>query len=155
MFFRIFRLGLAGWIAVSWAKLQLGAEWRSFPATAHFLHSDNSQGKFTEIINFRPTVQGKVKLKSLTLWKILIVLFIQIGNLANDGYKLGRQSSTCSREPQDIFGSGGGCGLFRYGGPTAPFIHIAMAFCLLIPKLLMEAKMIQAGFLPQGSFTWR
>ncbi|KAH1005560.1 hypothetical protein HUJ04_006520 [Dendroctonus ponderosae] len=81
------------------------------------------------------------------------VTILKIGNLANDGYKLGRQSSTCSREPQDIFGSGGGCGLFRYGGPTAPFIHIAMAFCLLIPKLLMEAKMIQAGFLPQ-EYVW-
>jgi len=56
----------------------------------------------------------------------------------------------CSREPTDVLSNGGNCGLFRYGGPTAPFIHIAMAFCLLIPKVLMEAKMIQAGFLSQG-----
>ncbi|XP_050303784.1 protein tincar [Anthonomus grandis grandis] len=77
------------------------------------------------------------------------VTILKVGNLANDGYKLGRQTSMCSREPSDILGTGGSCGLFRYGGPTAPFIHIAIAFCLLIPKLLMEAKLIQAGVLPQ------
>ncbi|XP_066245516.1 protein tincar isoform X2 [Euwallacea similis] len=81
------------------------------------------------------------------------VTILKIGNLANDGYKLGRQTSMCSREPTDVLGSGANCGLFRYGGPTAAFIHIAMAFCLLIPKVLMEGKMIQAGFLSQD-FIW-
>ncbi|CAG9772839.1 unnamed protein product [Ceutorhynchus assimilis] len=81
------------------------------------------------------------------------VTILKIGNLANDGYKLGRQTSTCSREPTDALAVSGGCGLFRYGGPTAPFIHIAIAFCLLIPRLLMEAKLIQAGFLPQD-YVW-
>lgn len=76
---------------------------------------------------------------------------LQIGNLANDGYKIGRQMGTCSKEPPELLKSGG-CGLFRYGGPTAPFIHIAISFCLLIPKLLMEAKLIEAGFLSQGKY---
>ncbi|XP_018563624.1 protein tincar isoform X2 [Anoplophora glabripennis] len=78
----------------------------------------------------------------------LAVAILKIGNLANDGYKLGRQMGTCSKESPEILKSGG-CGLFRYGGPTAPFIHIAISFCLLIPKLLMEAKLIEAGFLAQ------
>ncbi|KAG5889821.1 hypothetical protein JTB14_023147 [Gonioctena quinquepunctata] len=53
------------------------------------------------------------------------VAILKVGNLANDGYKLGRQMGTCSREPPEIMKSGGGCGLFRY------------------------ARLIEAGFLPQ------
>ncbi|KAL1505371.1 hypothetical protein ABEB36_004954 [Hypothenemus hampei] len=81
------------------------------------------------------------------------VTILKIGNLANDGYKIGRQTSMCSREPSDILGNSSHCGLFRYGGPTAPFIHVAIAFCLLVPKVLLEAKMIRAGFLSQD-YVW-
>ncbi|XP_023017809.1 transmembrane protein tincar isoform X2 [Leptinotarsa decemlineata] len=85
----------------------------------------------------------------LLLPVFMYVAILKVGNLANDGYKLGRQMGTCSKEPPEIMKSGAGCGLFRYGGPTAPFIHIAISFCLLIPKLLMEARLIEAGFLSQ------
>ncbi|XP_017779242.1 PREDICTED: protein tincar-like, partial [Nicrophorus vespilloides] len=78
------------------------------------------------------------------------LLVFQIGNLANDGFKLGRQLSTCSRErPKDALGDDGGCGVYRNGGPTGAFLHIVIAFCLLLPKLLMEARLIEAGLLPQ------
>ncbi|KAJ8978441.1 hypothetical protein NQ317_017644 [Molorchus minor] len=86
----------------------------------------------------------------LLLPMFLAVAILKVGNLANDGYKLGRQMGMCSKESPELLKSGG-CGLFRYGGPTAPFIHIAISFCLLIPKLLMEAKLIEAGFLDQVS----
>ena len=77
---------------------------------------------------------------------------LQIGNLANDGFKLGRQLSTCSKEPaKEVLASNGSCRLFRHGGPTAPFVHLMIAFCLLVPKLLMEARLIEAGFLSQGA----
>ncbi|XP_065155259.1 protein tincar-like isoform X2 [Atheta coriaria] len=79
----------------------------------------------------------------------------KIGNLANDGFKLGRQLSTCSREkPADTLEGDGGCGLFKHGGPTAPFLHLVIAFSLLLPKLLMEARLIEAGLLPQESI-WK
>lgn len=71
--------------------------------------------------------------------------------------KLGRGLSTCSRDPaSSLLGagapgrSGDGCGLWRHGGPTAPFLHMITALCLLLPKLLMEARLIEAGFLPLG-----
>lgn len=79
----------------------------------------------------------------------------QIGNLANDGHKLGRHMSVCSRDtPYVLREDGGGlvgsCHLFRHGGPTAPFVHLVIAFCLLVPKLLMEARLIEGGFLAEG-----
>lgn len=40
--------------------------------------------------------------------------------------------------------------LWQHGGPTAPFLHLVIAFCLLLPKVTMEAKLIEAGFLSQG-----
>lgn len=71
--------------------------------------------------------------------------------MANDGFKLGRQLSTCSREPpSESSGNSGACSLWKHGGPTAPFLHLVIGFSLLLPKLLMEARLIEAGLLPQG-----
>ncbi|XP_044262626.1 protein tincar-like [Tribolium madens] len=86
----------------------------------------------------------------LLLPLFLVATLFKIGNLANDGFKLGRQLSTCSKEPaNEILTNNGSCRLFRHGGPTAPFVHLVIAFCLLVPKLLMEARLIEAGFLSQ------
>lgn len=71
--------------------------------------------------------------------------------MANDGFKLGRQLSTCSREPPSESSSNSdACSLWKHGGPTAPFLHLVIGFSLLLPKLLMEARLIEAGLLPQG-----
>lgn len=143
---------------------------------------------------------------------LLGAAFLKLGNLANDGVKLGRHLSACSRDPPSslltnnpdhskyIFplffplppfisfpalkrrnaGSGGGRGgwgggmftrgqsrtrhddsvgqftglannLWRHGGPTAAFVHLCTAMCFLLPSLLMEARLIHAGFLPKGN----
>ena len=39
---------------------------------------------------------------------------------------------------------------WHHGGPTAPFIHLVSAFCFIIPKVFMEAKLIEVGFLANG-----
>lgn len=70
--------------------------------------------------------------------------FLQVGNFANDGVKLGR-CSTMEGLP-----GGSKCSLWRHGGPTAAFVHLVVAFSLLVPKLVMEARLIEAGYLPQG-----
>lgn len=41
--------------------------------------------------------------------------------------------------------------LWRHGGPTAAFVHLCTAMCFLLPSLLMEARLIHAGFLPKGN----
>lgn len=40
--------------------------------------------------------------------------------------------------------------LWLHGVPTAPFLHLVAAFCLLLPRTLMDATLISAGFLPKG-----
>lgn len=40
--------------------------------------------------------------------------------------------------------------LWLHGVPTAPFLHLVAAFCLLLPRTLMDATLISAGFLPRG-----
>ncbi|KAF6217352.1 hypothetical protein GE061_001706 [Apolygus lucorum] len=81
---------------------------------------------------------------------------IKVGNLANDGFKLGRNLSACGVEPEDSLAGGpGGCrSLWRHGGPTGPFLHLAISFCLLLPNLLMQARLIQADFLPRD-YVWK
>ncbi|KAM7359299.1 transmembrane protein tincar isoform 2-T2 [Cochliomyia hominivorax] len=39
--------------------------------------------------------------------------------------------------------------LWTHGGPTAAFIHILIAFCLLLPRLLLESRVIENGLLPR------
>ncbi|XP_071448512.1 protein tincar isoform X2 [Hetaerina americana] len=90
----------------------------------------------------------------------LFAAVFKVGNLANDGYKHGVQLDACSRDPSGLsLGGGGGGGgllgsLWTHGGPTAPFLHLVSAFCLLLARLIMEARLIQAGFLPKDAI-WR
>lgn len=41
--------------------------------------------------------------------------------------------------------------IWTHGGPTAAFVHIVIALCLLIPRLLIESKLIENGNLPRGT----
>ncbi|XP_063223104.1 protein tincar [Bacillus rossius redtenbacheri] len=89
----------------------------------------------------------------------LVAALFKVGNLANDGFKLGRHLSACTADPPGpaAGGAGGGGivrGLWRHGGPTAPFLHLAAAFCLLLPRLLLEARLVHAGLLPKEAI-WR
>ncbi|KAK9890752.1 hypothetical protein WA026_012100 [Henosepilachna vigintioctopunctata] len=98
---------------------------------------------------------GLVGAAVLLLPIFFVCAVFKVGNLANDGFKLGRQIGMCSKEPPaEVLSHGGRCSLFKHGGPTAPFVHLVMAFCLLLPKLLMEAKLIEAGFLSQ-EWIWK
>ncbi|XP_008202989.1 protein tincar isoform X3 [Nasonia vitripennis] len=92
---------------------------------------------------------------------LLAAACLKLGNLANDGIKLGRQLSTCSRDPPTSSllnaanpDTGVANNLWRHGGPTAAFVHLCTAMCFLLPSLLMEARLIHAGFLPKDA-VWR
>ncbi|XP_055853102.1 protein tincar [Episyrphus balteatus] len=90
---------------------------------------------------------------------ILLPLFFtsavfKVGNLANDGVKLaGLTEKRCSLSPHDglVEEARGGTlrALWTHGGPTAAFIHILIAMCLLLPRLLLEARIIENGLLPR------
>ncbi|KAI8121868.1 Protein tincar [Lucilia cuprina] len=79
----------------------------------------------------------------------------KVGNLANDGIKLGSAAKErrCSMTPHDGLEeeSRGGTlrTLWTHGGPTAAFIHILIAMCLLLPRLLLEGRVIENGLLPR------
>ncbi|KAK0083479.1 hypothetical protein PV326_006708 [Microctonus aethiopoides] len=90
----------------------------------------------------------------------LAAAFLKLGNYANDGVKLGRHTSTCTRDPPSSLlsnapdGTGLASSLWKHGGPTAAFVHLCTAMCFLLPSLLMEARLIHAGFLPKDAI-WR
>ncbi|EDW38412.1 GL12576 [Drosophila persimilis] len=73
----------------------------------------------------------------------------KVGNLANDGIKLatGARERRCTLAPHDGLEeeSRGGTlrALWTHGGPTAAFVHILIALCLLLPRLLLEARIIE------------
>ncbi|XP_023246352.1 protein tincar [Copidosoma floridanum] len=96
----------------------------------------------------------------LLLPLLLAAAFLKLGNLANDGIKLGRHVSTCSKDPPSALlnnnadSNGLVHNLWRHGGPTAAFVHLCTAMCFLLPSLLMEARLIHAGFLPKDAI-WR
>nr|CAH7721512.1 unnamed protein product [Callosobruchus chinensis] len=136
IWYGLFCTGLQGYAAYKCLKRVLGYSMLAWPQGLPYVELNCSLGLTGAAFLLLPI--------------FISVAVLKVGNLANDGYKLGRQMGTCSREPPELSKGGGGCGLFRYGGPTAPFVHIAIAFCLLIPKLLMEARLIQAGFLSHG-----
>ena len=72
---------------------------------------------------------------------------------ANDGYKLGYKLSACAMDPPSILASRSGGfarSAWHHGGPTAPFIHVVTAFCFVLPKIFMEARLVDVGFLSQG-----
>ncbi|KOC70395.1 Protein tincar [Habropoda laboriosa] len=90
---------------------------------------------------------------------LLGAAFLKLGNLANDGVKLGRHLSACSRDPPSSLLTNNpdhslANNLWRHGGPTAAFVHLCTAMCFLLPSLLMEARLIHAGFLPKEAI-WR
>jgi len=78
----------------------------------------------------------------------------KVGNLANDGIKLSARKGTCSSEQPVIFEDDGNSSTMRslwmHGVPISVFIHIITALCLLLPHLLLEAKLIQNQHLPKG-----
>ena len=83
-----------------------------------------------------------------------ISFMFKIGNLANDGYKLGFQISACAMDPPSVLAQSSGFvrNAWHHGGPTGPFIHLVSAFCFIIPKIFMEAKLIEVGFLAEGKY---
>ncbi|XP_070155335.1 protein tincar isoform X3 [Polyergus mexicanus] len=90
---------------------------------------------------------------------LLGAAFLKLGNLANDGIKLGRHLSACSRDPPSSLLTNNpdnslANNLWRHGGPTTAFVHLCTAMCFLLPSLLMEARLIHAGFLPKDAI-WR
>ena len=85
-----------------------------------------------------------------------ISFMFKIGNLANDGYKLGFQLSACAMDPPSVLAQSSGFirNAWHHGGPTAPFIHLVSSFCFIIPKVFIEAKLIEVGFLAKGKFKY-
>ncbi|XP_011211158.2 protein tincar [Bactrocera dorsalis] len=79
----------------------------------------------------------------------------KVGNLANDGIKLatGSKERRCSMSPHDGLEEEARGGTLRalwtHGGPTSAFVHIVIAVCLLLPRLLLEARIIENGLLPR------
>lgn len=77
-----------------------------------------------------------------------------VGNLANDGYQLGSATDIHILEyvPSQTLS------LIRsawlHSGPTASLLHLLSAFCLLLPKELMQAQLIRHEFLPKDDL-WR
>ncbi|XP_043863601.1 protein tincar isoform X3 [Drosophila mojavensis] len=79
----------------------------------------------------------------------------KVGNLANDGIKLATSAKErrCTLAPHDGLEEEARGGTLRalwtHGGPTAAFVHILIALCLLLPRLLLEARIIENGLLPK------
>ena len=84
-----------------------------------------------------------------------ISFMFKIGNFANDGYKLGYSLSACAMDPPSILARSSGLirNAWHHGGPTAPFIHLVSSFCFVIPRIFIEAKLIEVGFLSRGKNT--
>lgn len=84
----------------------------------------------------------------------LVSALFKVGNLANDGVKLSARKTTCSSDPTSLFNdetnSSTMKALWMHGVPISVFIHIITALCLLLPHLLLEAKLIQNQILPKG-----
>ncbi|GLV44477.1 tincar [Carabus blaptoides fortunei] len=89
----------------------------------------------------------------LILPLFLAAAVFKVGNHANDGFKLGRTSSLCEKDPPNSL-LGPRCSIWRHGGPSAAFLHLVIAFSLLVPKLVMEARLVEAGFLASDAI-WR
>jgi hypothetical protein len=107
-----------------------------------------------------PVTELNMQLIFCGLTLLFLPLFLasalfKIGNLANDGMKLSARKGTCSSEQQPIFVEDEGANstmksLWTHGVPISVFIHIITALCLLLPHLLLEAKLIQNQHLPKG-----
>ncbi|KAG5682306.1 hypothetical protein PVAND_011666 [Polypedilum vanderplanki] len=113
--------------------------------------------------NGLPATELNMLLIFLGLTVLFLPLFLasalfKIGNLANDGIKLSARKGTCSsEEPVFIDDDGNNStmkNLWIHGVPISVFIHIITALCLLLPHLLLEAKLIQNQHLPKDNI-WK
>ena len=102
---------------------------------------------FWELNSYMALVGGAVVLLPF----LLAASCFRMGNLANDGVSLGAHVSACSR---DTSGAAWADTWLRrawvHGGPTAAFLHLVTALFLLLPRLIIEAKLIDAGYLDTG-----
>lgn len=94
---------------------------------------------------------------------LVITSVFRTGNYANDGMRLGRDTTTALRPDMDSSASSNdirsGSGevtwaqsLWRHSGPLCHGFHIFAAFILLFPKVLLEAQKIKYGFTSPGEF---
>ncbi|XP_022703052.1 uncharacterized protein LOC111268357 isoform X1 [Varroa jacobsoni] len=94
---------------------------------------------------------------------------LQVGNMSNDAATVGGEvdEATPAPDPSALYENlprrarrkPGMCGgalkrwlkaAWRHGGPTAPTLHLWSAFCLLVPKAIMHARLIRHGFLKRS-----
>ncbi|XP_076035197.1 uncharacterized protein LOC143021508 [Oratosquilla oratoria] len=99
---------------------------------------------------------GLVGASVVVLPFLLVAGIMKVGNLANDGYKLGTNLSTCTRDPPPVLEATTGVirNLWLHGVPTTPFLHLIAAFCLLMPRLIMDATLVSSGLLPRDEI-WK
>ncbi|CAL4158419.1 unnamed protein product, partial [Meganyctiphanes norvegica] len=85
-----------------------------------------------------------------------VAAVLKVGNLGNDGFKLGTSLSTCSNDPHPVLQPDNGVirNLFLHGVPTAAFIHLVAAFFLLLPKTIMDGQLIANGLIPKDEM-WK
>lgn len=108
--------------------------------------------------NGLPMTELNMQLIFCGLTLLFLPLFLasalfKVGNLANDGVKLSARKGTCSSDPPIFEDDGNNStmkSLWMHGVPISVFIHIITALCLLLPHLLLEAKLIQSQHLPKG-----
>lgn len=106
-----------------------------------------------------PVTELNMQLIFCGLTLLFLPLFLasalfKVGNLANDGVKFSARKTTCSSDVTALFNeetnSSTMKALWMHGVPISVFIHIITALCLLLPHLLLEAKLIQNQHLPKG-----
>jgi hypothetical protein len=89
---------------------------------------------------------GIVAFGGILLPFIFISYIFKIGNLSNDGYKLGYMDNPSVLESHE----GVIMTACHLGGPTSSLLHLVSAFCFLLPSVFIEARLIQVGFLSRG-----
>ncbi|XP_076308145.1 uncharacterized protein LOC143223709 [Tachypleus tridentatus] len=82
---------------------------------------------------------------------------LKVGNFSNDGGKWGRNDDDSGAIYQNLRRDKPKRWvkmLWKHGAPTAPFLHVCAAFCLLLPRVLIQARLIQHGFLSKADL-WK
>jgi len=87
------------------------------------------------------------------------MLNVFTGNLANDGYRLGRQIDLemdldipRSRARDPLVRTGSACGAaWRHCPPVGPSLHAIAALCSLVAKVVLEARMIKDQLMNRGN----
>ncbi|KAF0312284.1 Protein tincar [Amphibalanus amphitrite] len=99
---------------------------------------------FWELNSYMALVGGAVVLLPF----LLAASCFRMGNLANDGVRLGAHVTACSRDTSGaVWADTWLRRAWVHGGPTAAFLHLVTAMFLLLPRLILEAKLIDAGYL--------